>query len=80
MSASLAARPTVHHAVPHDEHVGLGSDFDGSVATRWDTSDIAVQLCYSERTVKNVVHDILMKLNCRTRAHAVALATRSGVI
>ncbi|MGH1562191.1 dipeptidase [Mumia sp. DW29H23] len=24
------------------EHVGLGSDFDGSVVTRWDTSDIAV--------------------------------------
>ncbi|KAA1423891.1 peptidase M19 [Mumia zhuanghuii] len=24
------------------EHVGLGSDYDGSVAVRWDTSDIAV--------------------------------------
>jgi DNA-binding NarL/FixJ family response regulator len=45
-----------------------------------DTRDIATDLCFSERTVKNVVHDILMKLNCRTRAHAVALATRSGVI
>lgn len=45
-----------------------------------DTREIAADLCYSERTVKNVVHDIMMKLNCRTRAHAVALATRSGVI
>jgi len=45
-----------------------------------DTLEIATGLCFSERTVKNVVHDILMKLNCRTRAHAVALATRSGVI
>jgi DNA-binding NarL/FixJ family response regulator len=45
-----------------------------------DTREIASELCFSERTVKNVVHDILMKLNCRTRAHAVALATRSGVI
>lgn len=45
-----------------------------------DTREIALELCFSERTVKNVVHDILMKLNCRTRAHAVALATRSGVI
>jgi DNA-binding NarL/FixJ family response regulator len=45
-----------------------------------DTSEIALGLSFSERTVKNVVHDILMKLNCRTRAHAVALATRSGVI
>ena len=45
-----------------------------------DTLEMAQELSFSERTVKNVVHDILMKLNCRTRAHAVALATRSGVI
>jgi DNA-binding NarL/FixJ family response regulator len=45
-----------------------------------DTREIAGTLAYSERTVKNVVHDLLMKLNCRNRAHAVALATRQGVI
>jgi DNA-binding NarL/FixJ family response regulator len=44
------------------------------------TREIAESLCYSERTVKNIVHDLLMKLDCRTRAHAVALATRQGVI
>lgn len=45
-----------------------------------DTREIAEELCFSERTVKNVVHDVLMKMNCRNRAHAVALATRQGVI
>jgi len=45
-----------------------------------DTRGIAEDLCFSERTVKNVVHDLLTKLNCRTRAQAVALATREGVI
>jgi DNA-binding NarL/FixJ family response regulator len=45
-----------------------------------DTRDIAGMLCFSERTVKNIVHDVLMKLNCRNRAHAVAMATRQGVI
>lgn len=45
-----------------------------------DTLEIALGMSFSERTVKNVVHDIMMKLNCRTRAHAVAMATRSGVI
>lgn len=45
-----------------------------------DTRDIAGELCYSERTVKNIVHDVLMKMNCRNRAHAVALATRQGII
>jgi DNA-binding NarL/FixJ family response regulator len=44
------------------------------------TRVIAAQLSYSERTVKNIVRDLLIKLNGRTRAHAVALATRQGVI
>jgi DNA-binding NarL/FixJ family response regulator len=44
------------------------------------TRDIAKRMSYSERTVKNIVHDLLAKLNGRTRAHAVALAARQGVI
>ena len=44
------------------------------------TRGIAKQLSYSERTVKNIVHDLLVKLNCKTRAHAVALAAQQGVI
>jgi DNA-binding CsgD family transcriptional regulator len=44
------------------------------------TRSIAEQLNYSERTVKSVVADVLAKLECRTRAHAVALATRQGMI
>lgn len=44
------------------------------------TRGIAQRLSYSERTVKNIVHDLLVKLDCRTRAHAVALAARRGVI
>ncbi|MGO9961544.1 MAG: helix-turn-helix transcriptional regulator [Solirubrobacteraceae bacterium] len=45
-----------------------------------NTRDIALRLSYSERTVKSIVHDVLEKLHCRTRAHAVALAVRQGVI
>jgi DNA-binding NarL/FixJ family response regulator len=45
-----------------------------------ETRGIATRLNYSERTVKNVVHDVLTKLDCRTRAQAVGLATRAGVI
>jgi DNA-binding NarL/FixJ family response regulator len=44
------------------------------------TQEIALALSYSERTVKNIVHDLLTKLDCRTRAHAVAIAIRSGAI
>jgi DNA-binding NarL/FixJ family response regulator len=45
-----------------------------------ETREIAEQLSYSERTVKNIVHDVLTKMNCRSRAQAVAVATRQGVI
>ena len=44
------------------------------------TRGIAERLSYSERTVKNIVRGLLVKLGCRTRAHAVALAARQGVI
>lgn len=44
------------------------------------TREIAEGLNYSERTVKNIVHDLLEKTNSRTRAQAVALAARQGVI
>ena len=42
------------------------------------TREIAGELCYSERTVKNIVHDTLAKLHCRTRAQAVAVMARHG--
>lgn len=44
------------------------------------TRQIAEDLCYSEKTVKNIVHDVLVRMNCRNRAQAVALATRRGII
>lgn len=45
-----------------------------------DTNEIAGQLSYSERMVKRIVHDLLVKMNCRNRAQAVALAVRHGII
>ena len=50
------------------------------VADGYDTRDIAAKLCYSERTVKNVLHDVTTRLNLRNRAHAVAHAIRTGLI
>ena len=46
----------------------------------WDTAEIAGKLAYSERTVKNVIHDITARLQLRNRSHAVAYAVRAGVI
>jgi DNA-binding NarL/FixJ family response regulator len=44
------------------------------------TREVAAELCYSERTVKNVLHDVVTKLDARTRSHAVAHAVRAGLI
>jgi DNA-binding NarL/FixJ family response regulator len=50
------------------------------VADGLDTSEVANQLFYSERTVKNVIHDVTTRLNLRNRTHAVAYAVRQGLI
>lgn len=45
-----------------------------------DTSEVGQRLFYSERTVKNVVHDITSRLELRNRTHAVAYAIKQGLI
>lgn len=50
------------------------------VADGHDTAEIAHELCYSERTVKNVLHDLTTRLQLRNRSHAVAYAVREGLI
>ena len=50
------------------------------VAEGHDTAEIAVTMCYSERTVKNVLHDLTTRLQLRNRTHAVAYAIREGLI
>jgi DNA-binding NarL/FixJ family response regulator len=50
------------------------------VADGLETSEIAERLCYSERTVKGVVHAITTRLRLRNRAQAVAYAVRLGLI
>ncbi|MFF7636044.1 response regulator transcription factor [Kitasatospora sp. NPDC008050] len=41
---------------------------------------IARALCCSEHTVKNVIYEMMARLQVRNRAHAVAYAVRSGLI
>lgn len=50
------------------------------IAAGHPTREVAEQLCYSERTVKNVLHDVVTKLNARSRSQAVAYAVREGLI
>lgn len=50
------------------------------VASGHDTAEIAVRLSYSQRTVKNILHDVTTRLQLRNRSHAVAYAVREGLI
>ena len=50
------------------------------IAEGHPTREVAQQLCYSERTVKNVLHDVVTKLGARSRSQAVAHAVREGLI
>ena len=50
------------------------------VADGLDTAAIAEKLAYSERTIKNIIHDVTTRLQLRNRAHAVAYAVREGLI
>jgi DNA-binding NarL/FixJ family response regulator len=50
------------------------------LADGFDTAEVGRQLFYSERTVKNIIHDVTSRLELRNRSHAVAYAIREGLI
>jgi DNA-binding NarL/FixJ family response regulator len=85
LPSDLVADIILHAAetVIHPDRIGLESrevEVLRHLADGDDTRAIASEMSYSERTVKTMVHDLLIKMNCRNRAHAVAMATRQGLI
>lgn len=50
----------------------------GLIAAGSTTREIALELSYAERTVKNILHDAVTKLGARSRSQAVANAVRGG--
>jgi len=50
------------------------------LADGFDTAEVGRRLFYSERTVKNIIHDVTSRLELRNRSHAVAYAIREGLI
>ncbi|WP_336051554.1 response regulator transcription factor [Streptomyces sp. CA2R101] len=72
-SAAVAWAPTVGMAPREVDVLRL-------VADGLDTRQISEKLAYSERTVKNVLHALMTRLQLHNRAHAVAYALREGYI
>lgn len=50
------------------------------IAEGLSTREVATRLAYSERTIKNVIQDLTLRLNVRNRTQAVAYAVRNGWI
>jgi DNA-binding NarL/FixJ family response regulator len=50
------------------------------IAEGLSTREVARTLCYSERTIKNILQDITTRLGLRNRTQAVAWALRNGWI
>lgn len=50
------------------------------VADGLDTNEIARELSYSDRTVKNILHAVTSRFHLRNRSHAVAYALREGYL
>ncbi|MGW3461320.1 response regulator transcription factor [Streptomyces olivaceoviridis] len=44
------------------------------------TAEVAARLNYSERTIKNVLHDVITRWGLRNRTQAVAYAIRNGAL
>jgi DNA-binding NarL/FixJ family response regulator len=69
---------------PRGLHLGGMSDRETEVlrlvAAGYSTQEIADQLCYSQRTVKSILHDVTNRFQLRNRSHAVAYALREGLI
>jgi DNA-binding NarL/FixJ family response regulator len=69
---------------PRGLHIGGMSSRETDVlrlvASGMSTQEIADQLCYSQRTVKSILHDVTNRFQLRNRSHAVAYALREGLI
>lgn len=50
------------------------------IADGRSTAEIAQTLNYSEKTIKNILHSMTVRLGLRNRAHAVAYAVRAGIV
>jgi DNA-binding NarL/FixJ family response regulator len=55
-------------------------DVLGLIAEGLPTRQVATELNYSERTIKKVLGDIVVKLGAKSRSQAIANAVRQGLI
>ncbi|MFE0778913.1 response regulator transcription factor [Streptomyces sp. NPDC058861] len=80
LQRATAAGATAGGAVPLFGMAPREVDVLRLLAEGLDTRQISERLAYSERTVKNILHALMTRLQLTNRAHAVAYALREGYI
>jgi DNA-binding CsgD family transcriptional regulator len=75
MTSVSTNRPRTAHRITSRER-----DVLELVANGYSTPEIARDLWIAEDTVRTHIKRILVRLDARTRAHAVAIAYREGLI
>ncbi|WAL66511.1 response regulator transcription factor [Amycolatopsis cynarae] len=91
LQASLLGRLLAHTERLQREVLAPGAPDENKLSPReidvlrlmaegMDTNDIARELRYSDRTVKNIIYTLTSRLRLRNRSHAVAYAMRAGLI
>jgi DNA-binding NarL/FixJ family response regulator len=79
----LATYPMLRHVAPPStgpELTEREQQVLALVADGLPTREIGEELHYSERTVKKVLGDVVVKLGARSRSQAIARAVRAGII
>jgi DNA-binding NarL/FixJ family response regulator len=77
---TLQQRVLGPHGLSHAGFTERELDVLRLVAEGCDTHEIGERLCYSDRTIKSIIHDITCRLDLRNRSHAVAVAMRQGLL
>jgi DNA-binding NarL/FixJ family response regulator len=82
LAAELRARYGRNEAGAHGATALRSREVDvlRLVADGLETAEIAQRLCYSERTVTNVLGTLRRRLRLNNRSHIVAYALRAGLI
>ncbi|MEV4596856.1 LuxR C-terminal-related transcriptional regulator [Amycolatopsis sp. NPDC049253] len=77
---STQVRRLTHAAARQNRLDRRETDILRFLADGLSAGEVASQLGYSERTVKNIISKMTVRLELRNRAHAVAYAIREGLI
>lgn len=70
----------LRHPARGSELTGRELDVLQLIADGYGNADIAELLACSQHTVKNIIYDLMGRLQLRNRAHAAAYAVRAGLV